>query len=118
VYGNGNGPNGNGNELFSAPSRSFHFTYSDSAAAFVAAVAETETSESVSTPSRSFHHHTPRFHCHFLPWRSLVTAGGGSMEGHSFPFQSSVKGDSYPGLSAQRTAEVGGFGPYLVSIHM
>jgi hypothetical protein len=50
VHGNGNGRNRNGDELFSAPSRSFHFTYSDSAA-FIAAVAvqtETETAESPS----------------------------------------------------------------------
>jgi hypothetical protein len=32
------------------------------------------------------------------------------VKGHSFSFQSSVKGDSYPGTCVQRTAEIGGFG--------
>jgi hypothetical protein len=55
---NGNRPNRNGDELFSAPSRSFHITYSDSAAAFVhrgsSGPNRTETGESISAPSRSF----------------------------------------------------------------
>jgi len=121
VYGNSNGPNGNGDEPFSAPSRSFHFTCSDPTTAFVrsggSGPKETETGESVSAPSHSLQHHTLRFHYHLLPWRSLVTAGG-SMDGHSFSFQSSVKGDSYyPELSPQRAAEAGGFGLYFVSLH-
>jgi len=52
---------------------------------FVAAVAvqtEVEAGESVSAPSRSLHH-LLRFHCHFHPWRNLVPAGGGSVEGEA-----------------------------------
>jgi len=39
----------------------------------------------------------------FFPWRSLVAAGGRTVEGRSFPLQSSVR--------PQRTVKVIGFGP-------
>jgi len=45
---------------------------------FVAAVANGNgEGEPVGAPSRSFHHHLLRFHCHFLTWKSLVTTGWG-----------------------------------------
>ena len=122
MNGNGNGPNGNGDELLSAPIRPFHFTYYDSAAAFVRSGGSGpngngdrqvyQCSESFISPS-----HTPAL----LPlssWRSLVAAGGGKYGGTFVFLQSSVKEDSYPELSAQHTAEVGGFGLYLVSLHV
>ena len=75
IYGNGNGPNGNGDEPFSDCHTSpIPIPRRRSFVAAVAVQTEKETDESVSAPSRSFRHHTSRFYCHFLPWKSLVTA--------------------------------------------
>jgi hypothetical protein len=124
----------NGDELFSAPSRSFHFTYSDSTAAFVRSSGSGRNGNGDRRVCQCFESFisSPTL-APLPPWRGLVTADEGSrgkdrgeslaqtdaIAAHFSPFFYSslvLSRGSYPEMSAQRNSEGEGFHLYLIEV--